>query len=684
MENKKIEHWKSQLLDTGKRNKMINYKETSRTTLKIVEPSIESLYENYVKKENILIFQYPLDENINACSIHTMMKLRDRFSSSNQLVFGDIKVDTSFQESIKTLKNLRSKSKLAIEEQGINILYLSLGFIQWQEGKGSHKTLVKSPLILVPVSLNVTSFKSPFKLARYDDEVVVNPTLQHIFLSDYGIKLPFFDSEKTNIEDYLKEIEDIANEKGWKVIREASIGLLSFLKINMYRDIITNIEKIHKNPVLKAMLGDSSELVNISEELINYNHDNLMPKDCFQVLSADSSQQDAIELSKRGISFVMQGPPGTGKSQTITNIISEALAAGKKILFVSEKMAALQVVYRRLSELGLSEFCLDLHSHKANKKQILNDIQNTLSLKKNYVKKEVIEELDRLYFDRKELNKYVKELHKVIPPLNISCYDVYGILENLNIKTDFIFNIENVDKITREELNERLYSLENFENYKNNLGFDLKNNPWSEVVISSLTFEDNQKIEKNINLIINDLERLVLNSDNLNKEYDLKKINKLKEYNDFIEILKKIFQIPILPEIIFEAENINELEEFTLKAEYKMNELIKEKETLNSWFNFNIYEIDTQRVKTIINKVEKLKEIFEPSVTFNIEKNIDKVYEEISNLFLNLTNLGNIGKVDLHLLNLNIINNLHNLSLLFEIVSEIKRCVWRKVQHFRG
>lgn len=371
----------------------------------------------------------------------------------------------------------------------------------------------------------------------------------------------------------------------------------------------------------------------------------------------------------------MQGPPGTGKSQTITNIISEALAAGKKILFVSEKMAALQVVYRRLSELGLSEFCLDLHSHKANKKQILNDIQNTLSLKKNYVKKEVIEELDRLYFDRKELNKYVKELHKVIPPLNISCYDVYGILENLNIKTDFIFNIENVDKITREELNERLYSLENFENYKNNLGFDLKNNPWSEVVISSLTFEDNQKIEKNINLIINDLERLVLNSDNLNKEYDLKKINKLKEYNDFIEILKKIFQIPILPEIIFEAENINELEEFTLKAEYKMNELIKEKETLNSWFNFNIYEIDTQRVKTIINKVEKLKEIFEPSVTFNIEKNIDKVYEEISNLFLNLTNLGNIGKVDLHLLNLNIINNLNNLSLLFEIVSEIKRCV---------
>ena len=123
--------------------------------------------------------------------------------------------------------------------------------------------------------------------------------------------------------------------------------------------------------------------------MINYRETaTLIPKECFQVLSADSSHQDAIELSKRGVSFVMQGPPGTGKSQTITNIIAEALAADKKVLFVSEKMAALQVVYKRLSELGLAEFCLALHSHKANKKQVLDDIQNTLSLKKTRVKQE--------------------------------------------------------------------------------------------------------------------------------------------------------------------------------------------------------------------------------------------------------------------------------------------------------
>lgn len=501
VENKKIEYWKSQLLDTGKRNKMINYRETARATLKIVEPGLDELYANYVQNENELTFEYPLDKDSDIRT-YSVLRLFDRLSSPIPVLLGDIKVATSFQESKKTLKNLRNKSKLALEEQGTNILYLSLGFIEWQENHGSHHSWVKSPLILVPVSLTVETLNAPFKLVRYDDDVVVNPTLQHLLSADYGIELPPFDPDKDTVEDYLKTLEDIADEKGWRIIREASIGLLSFLKINMYKDLENNIENISNNAVLKAMLGDTSEIVNIPEELKSYNHDTLIPKECFQVLSADSSQQDTIELSKRGVSFVMQGPPGTGKSQTITNIIAEALAADKKVLFVSEKMAALQVVYKRLSELGLAEFCLALHSHKANKKQVLDDIQNTLSLKKTRVKQEAIEELDRLNFERTELNQYATELHEEIAPLNISCYDVYGILDNLKSATDALFSIEDVDKITRETLNETIYNLENLANYINNSNFDLENNPWFGVVINSLSLEDKQVMDKNINLML--------------------------------------------------------------------------------------------------------------------------------------------------------------------------------------
>lgn len=672
VENKKIEYWKSQLLDTGKRNKMINYRETARATLKIVEPGLDELYANYVQNENELTFEYPLDKDSDIRT-YSVLRLFDRLSCPIPVLLGDIKVTTSFQESKKTLKNLRNKSKLALEEQGTNILYLSLGFIEWQENHGSHHSWVKSPLILVPVSLTVETLNAPFKLVRYDDDVVVNPTLQHLLSADYGIELPPFDSDKDTVEDYLKTLEDIADEKGWRIIREASIGLLSFLKINMYKDLENNIENISNNAVLKAMLGDTSEIVNIPEELKSYNHDTLVPKECFQVLSADSSQQDAIELSKRGVSFVMQGPPGTGKSQTITNIIAEALAADKKVLFVSEKMAALQVVYKRLSELGLAEFCLALHSHKANKKQVLDDIQNTLSLKKTRVKQEAIEELDRLNFERTELNQYATELHEEIAPLNISCYDVYGILDNLKSATDALFSVEDVDKITRETLNEMIYNLENLANYINNSNFDLENNPWFGVVINSLSLEDKQVMDKNINLIVEYLSELISNITDLVAKYGLNNPDTLQSVEEFIGFIKTLLQISAIPEIIFDNDNIRDLEEFTQKSADRIGTLIKDRENIDSWFYSDVYNVDLEKAKTDIDsKKEELAKSLESSIIHNVAENIDNYYDDISDMLNSITNVANIANSDMAMLCLDMPVTLANLSILHDLVVELK------------
>lgn len=670
-ENKKIEYWKSRLLDTGKRNKMINYRETSRATLKIVEPNLDELYSNYVQNENELTFQYPIDKDSDI-RMHSLLRLFDRLSCPISVFLGDIKVAASFQESKKTLKNLRNKSKLALEEQGTNILYLSLGFIEWQENHGSHQSWVKSPLILVPVSLTVETLNAPFKLVRYDDDVVVNPTLQHLLSAEYGIELPSFDPDKDTVEEYLKTLEDIADEKGWRIIREASIGLLSFLKINMYKDLENNIKNISNNAVLKAMLGDTSEIVNVPEELKSYNHDTLLPKECFQVLSADSSQQDAIELSKRGVSFVMQGPPGTGKSQTITNIIAEALAADKKVLFVSEKLAALQVVYNRLSELGLAEFCLALHSHKANKKQVLDDIQNTLSLKKTRVKQEAIEELDRLNFERAELNQYAAELHEKIAPLNISCYDVYGILTQLKSTTDALFSIEDIDKVTREALNEMIYNLENLENYINNSNFDLENNPWFGVVINSLSIEDKQIIDKNINLIVKHLSELIPNINDLVAGYGLNNFDTLQSVEEFIGFIKSLLQISAIPKIIFDNNNIRDLEEFTQKSIERIEALIKDRENIDSWFYSDIYNIYLEKTKSDIDsKKEELAKFLEPSIMQNIVENIDNYYDDILAMFNNIINVVNLANSDMALLCLDMPVTLANLSILHDLIVEL-------------
>ena len=171
------------------------------------------------------------------------------------------------------------------------------------------------------------------------------------------------------------------------------MGLVSFLKISMYNDLIRNEAQLKTNPIIRAFAGERNEVNTVDGDTYEFDHDACRAVDSFQVLDADSSQQDAIALSQKGVSFVMQGPPGTGKSQTITNIIAQALADGKKVLFVSEKMAALDVVYRRLTDVHLADFCLSLHSHKANKKEILDQLGANLSLQRIKVKDEEIAKL---------------------------------------------------------------------------------------------------------------------------------------------------------------------------------------------------------------------------------------------------------------------------------------------------
>ena len=134
-----------------------------------------------------------------------------------------------------------------------------------------------------------------------------------------------------------KKMESLVDKRGWKVLRECSIGLVSFLKINMYNDLINHEEALKNNPIIRAFAGEKNEINSVAGEQFVFDHDATKAMDTFMVVDADSSQQDAIMLAKNGISFVMQGPPGTGKSQTITNIIAQGLADGKKNSFLCLK-----------------------------------------------------------------------------------------------------------------------------------------------------------------------------------------------------------------------------------------------------------------------------------------------------------------------------------------------------------
>jgi len=341
----KVEAWKNRLLDLGKRNRLINYRDTKRSNLKIISPNCFSLWQSFVQDEKPIVFPY-FDE---------------RSDQEDAFLSGGVETNQSLKETQKTLRVLRDRAKTAYEEQGVNILYLSFGFLKWTESTDSDYWYI-SPLILVPVVLTVESISSPYTLSLHDDEKVINPTLLYKLENDFGLSMPNF-GEDEDIKKLFSQIQELVLPNKWEVIADSGLSLLSFLKINMYNDLIKHKDIIVSNPIIQTIGGNISASNRIPEDIIDFDFDkNISPLETFQVVDADSSQQEAVLCAKRGISFVLQGPPGTGKSQTITNIIAECLAGGKKVLFVSEKMAALDVVYKRLTGAGLNDFCLILHS----------------------------------------------------------------------------------------------------------------------------------------------------------------------------------------------------------------------------------------------------------------------------------------------------------------------------------
>lgn len=505
----RIEKWKKRLLDLGKRNRLINYRETKRSNITITSPNLVNLYTRLVMNEEALEF---------SCSGQNDFDDSDILSVGS-IIKGDIETNRPIKEQQKTLGSLRSKTKIATEEQGVNILYLSFGFLRWTESPDSNQILV-SPIILVPVTLTLESITSPFILALHEDEIIVNPTLFHKLENDFGIVLPNFDSYENDVESYLAGVKEIIANNNWDVTFDVGLSLLSFLKINMYKDMDKNKDRIASHVIIRALSGDTSGIISPSEEFNNFNHDlKTKPIDTYQVLDADASQQDAILYSKNGASFILQGPPGTGKSQTITNIIAESLADGKKILFVSAKDAALKVVHKRLTQVGLADFCLNLHSHKANKKEILSELGKTLNLNKFSVQEDALYQLETLKTARDTLNQYDLELHMPCPPLGYSIWDVNGKIAKLHDTPDIIFHLNKVGETSLERLNQYRHLLENFSSTIGKMSEDYTVNPWRSCHVQNVSHELRHDIETNLRQLLPKLNNLT--------EYAYKCINNL-------------------------------------------------------------------------------------------------------------------------------------------------------------
>lgn len=330
----------------------------------------------------------------------------------------------------KRLLDLYTDARTLQEEQGVNVLYLAVGYLRWR-ATSTPQTDRFAPLVLIPVQLERSTAGEKFHLKWTGDDIQANLSLQLFLQREFGLRLPNIDEFETlDIDAYLASVEAMLEGKDtWSVLRDdAILGLFSFAKFMMYRDLdpqgwvaLGGMEAI---PTLRGVVQDGFPGASLTDDASNLDLI-IPPKKMRHVVDCDSSQALVVHDVLQGNNILVQGPPGTGKSQTIANIISAAVAEGKRVLFVAEKMAALEVVKRRLDHVGVGVACLELHSNKANKRSLLEELRQTLGLgepRRNSTSP-IIEQLTER---RDTLNAHVARLHEAHQPSGLTPYQVFG------------------------------------------------------------------------------------------------------------------------------------------------------------------------------------------------------------------------------------------------------------------
>lgn len=503
---RKLKLWQNKLLDLSKRNRMISFKDSSTQVIRFMEPDFEELYTRLVVNGHSMQIKRPIDRNVDA-TVFAMMRLMHHLSERLNVGKGEIRTSDTLEVSARTIRNIKRHSDLSIQEKGANILYLAFGFLYWRD-RDTRGDWLKAPLILVPASLNQDSINQPFSVKKTEEDIVVNPTFVYYLEVNHGIKLPELKnaSEFSEVISFLEQTASVVERLGWRVEQEVYLATMSFLKTNMYNDLVENESQIMSHPIIRAFAGDRNEFTTLDEAATDFQHDTTDVENVYEILNADSSQKDAVELSHRGISFVMQGPPGTGKSQTIANIIGQAVAEGKKVLFVSEKLAALDVVYRRLRDVGIADLCLPLHDPKTSKQVVLKQLEHNLDAPKDRVSNEKIAELHQLDGLKADLNAYAHLLHQVQEPLHMSLYEAYQMLFSLSDTEDVILSLPRFSEVNRAGMNRMIREVSEYETSRDRLGDGWYSHPWAGIKKQNLTNASKQRLKEFIELLLKNLE----------------------------------------------------------------------------------------------------------------------------------------------------------------------------------
>src|SRR3989338_6433183 len=600
--DKKIDYWKKKLIDLSKRNNLVRYRFTKSKSLKIISPSFIKVIEDLENEQNIFILKEKKD---NA-------KDRQWLCSEDE-------------ETVeKKLYALYLKAKENFQELGISTCFLSLGILKYKDADNS-ELFLEAPIFLWPLEIGrlptVSKETHKFEIDSNSGEIQLNPALIEKLSHEFGIEINEFENQTpSEYLSYLKK--QIEGMKDWKITEDVYLDILSYQKFIMYEDLSFNEKLVKDSPLIKAYVGDRDAL---QDEISESQRDEFDDANSIDVLPADSSQKRAIELAKAGVTFVLQGPPGTGKSQTITNIIGALIEKNKKVLFVSQKMAALNVVQKRLQEVGLGRYCLNLHTYKGNKKEVINQLMTEL-----LTSPKISSLVERYSFEdylqtQKEINQYYEYLCQKHSPWDISIYEVRGELAKL-------YDIEIIDKPLKNmlKLNHKEFlmlksKIERIDHYFQNIQ-DPFNHLFFNYKKEKNTTLARNKFNNELGELISELKLLKKELDTIQKKTDIKfdTFNKLgqlaKVESELSKIYSKIIPSWIITKDFKEKERaingLNKIHSEIQELEAKFSENVK-KEFLerstkdsehvfkNTSFFKRLFSIDYKKHKNELNTLAK-------------------------------------------------------------------------------
>ena len=605
----------------------------------------------------------------------------------------------------KKLLGTKRLAKSALNEKGINTLYLAFGFIEWYESPNSDQKML-SPILLLPVNLEERkkSKGSEFYLSDGDHNLQINISLKAKFEQDIGISLENPEEEETP-DKYLNKLEkNIKDRDRWKIRRFITLGHFQFARMAMYYDLDPKLWN-----ETNGGLGSQKSLVEIfsgtessdGSDAEDYEVDKkeIAAKVPLLLNQADSSQFSAIVDAMDGKNIAIQGPPGTGKSQTITNIIGSALANGKKVLFIADKKAALDVVYKKLRDVNIDKFCLKIDSSSVKKVDVIKTIKERVEYKSNFIKElELQSDILKEREIKKKLIEYANLLSAKIGNSKKTIYELNGLIakyKSVGEGTSFyetLFEKYNKEigkkilEITPEQIEIIGETLSSIEDIFNNFKKDYKNindHPWYGFINTQISPYDKKELKKLIQNICAELEDYLKNLDKIKSELTINIKNNafpiLDEANSINGIKNLINTISKLEEPN-KSLNINSLKKISSMQDIEKIGLFQK--------DLKLYEEKSQIEKEVkerlrfkkseLKKIKDTKEIIEKSHFLSFFTN--SKYVEAKHFYVSLLKSGSYSKrqalLDLNLL-IEYAKSINSINLIEKIYK-----IWQKYGFF--